>query len=93
MSEILNINLNEIVGNLLEEMTLFLNSKDIQIGKNIGMRPFFFFTNFTEQFTKKLFKLLFFHSDNICKVKQMHVLSTTSVNCQLERGRNSNDFK
>lgn len=88
MCEILNITLNEIVGNLLEEVG-FSWTADIQMGKNMRTRPFFFYqTSFTEQFTnKELFTLLFFHSDNICKVKQIHVLSTTSVMVNLKENK------
>lgn len=42
MCEILNITLNEIVGNLLEEVG-FSWTADIQMGKNMRTRPFFFY--------------------------------------------------
>lgn len=45
MCEILNITLNEIVGNLLEEVG-FSWTADIQMGKNMRTRPFFFFYQF-----------------------------------------------
>lgn len=87
MCEILNITLNEIVGNLLEEVGFSWTAKTFKWVKT-WERDHFFFTSFTEQFTnKELFTLLFFHSDNICKVKQIHVLSTTSVMVNLKENK------